>query len=320
MPISSPGGGYADTSKVQSTTRSRQAPASSSLTMDNFMLLLATELQNQDMNNPMSNSEMMQQLTSMATVQSMNTFTELSSTQYALSLMGQEVKVASTDKTGKMEMKTGIIAGVNLSTMKVFLEGSDVEYGLGNVMQIGKVPDPGDDDGNGSNDPDGSNKPDDPDGPNKPDDPDGPNKPDDPDDPNKPDDPSGDDDDKNKSRVSRMSAPDPVKASEASRTDPLTGRTARRVVKDDLPDVKSIQPASYRSSASYAKTYSETRTLRMEYLASDKREALARQYEIPEDKRIILASEDPNRKARGPAVGFSSGTSKEKTTLDPRRI
>lgn len=330
MAIPSLGGSYADSSKTESTTRSKQAPASSTLTMDNFMLLLATELQNQDMNSPMSNSEMMQQLTSMATVQSMNTFSELSSTQYALNLMGKEVRVAGTNKvTGQMEMKKGEIAGVNLSSMKVYLKDDDVAYGLGNIMEVGDVPEPKKDDEDDKDDDDGE-------GENKPEIPDvtPPTvKP-----PDTPPDTPPDPDKTNNSNASRAAAyaTDPRTGAEKSRasavndsdkakedsrvaalnsrTDPRTGRTATRVTKPneevqrtagsgsravDL-DVRTATTSS--SNSSFTKTYADTRSLRMEYLAFDKREALERQHEIPEDKRMILAAASSNRNATGPAA------------------
>ena len=45
------------------------------LTMTGFFQLLATQLQNQDMSNPMDNSELMAQMTQMAMMQSMNAMT-----------------------------------------------------------------------------------------------------------------------------------------------------------------------------------------------------------------------------------------------------
>lgn len=162
----------------QAPSNSR-APASDTLNMDDFMRLLAVQFQNQDMSNPMSNSEMMGQLTSMATVQAMNTFTELSTTQYAVGMIGQKVQVVQpkgsednkdeADKTktdDKLDKKVGIVTGIDLAAMKVYLDNSKTGYSIGQIMQVGTVPEP---------DPE---KPEDP----KPEDP----KPEDP----KPEDPS----------------------------------------------------------------------------------------------------------------------------------
>ncbi len=113
----------------------------SALDMDDFMLLLSVQMQNQDISNPMSNSEMMQQLTSMATVESMNTFTEYSMTQYALGMVGQTVTVAEADEvTGELTTKTGKVVGIDLFDMQIYIEGDTKGYGLGNVMEVGTIP------------------------------------------------------------------------------------------------------------------------------------------------------------------------------------
>lgn len=126
----------------KSTEKQPTSPASGSLTMDGFMKLMAVQLQNQDMSSPMDNAEMMSQLTQMSTVQAMNTFTELATTQYAMSMIGQDVKIASVDTNGKMNYIYGKICGINLSQNKVYVDGdSNTEgYGIGNIMEVGAVP------------------------------------------------------------------------------------------------------------------------------------------------------------------------------------
>ena len=75
------------------------------LTMTGFFQLLATQLQNQDMSNPMDNSELMAQMTQMAMMQSMNAMTAsmnnstaINTQTYAASLVGQEVTMAVTEE------------------------------------------------------------------------------------------------------------------------------------------------------------------------------------------------------------------------------
>ena len=46
------------------------------LTITSYIQLLATQLQNQDLTNPMDNSEMMNQMTQMAMVQALSSMTE----------------------------------------------------------------------------------------------------------------------------------------------------------------------------------------------------------------------------------------------------
>ena len=72
----------------------------SSLSMDDFWKLLAAQLRYQDSSNPMSNSEMMGQLTQMATMSAMDnmsstitdamaSLSQISLSSYATSLLGQ---------------------------------------------------------------------------------------------------------------------------------------------------------------------------------------------------------------------------------------
>ena len=78
-----------------------QANDKNTITMTGFFQLLATQLQNQDMTNPMDNSEIMAQMTQMAMVQSLtamtsavDTSTSVTTQTYAGGLLGQEVTMA----------------------------------------------------------------------------------------------------------------------------------------------------------------------------------------------------------------------------------
>ena len=77
------------------------------LTITDYFKLLAAQLANQDMTNPMDNSEMMAQMTQMAMVQSMGAMTDsittstaVTSQTYAAGLVGQELTVNNFAKAG----------------------------------------------------------------------------------------------------------------------------------------------------------------------------------------------------------------------------
>lgn len=258
----------------------RQAPSSSSLDMDDFMKLLAMQLQNQDMNSPMSNSEMMGQLTSMATVQSMNTFSELSSTQYALNLIGQEVKVSDIDKlTNEMKMISGTVSGINLSNMTIFLNDNSKGYGLGNVMEIGTIKEAPEN----VLDTDGDGKPDAPDvdGDGKPDAPEKPGDPEKPDDPgNDGDGPGGGDGagDKNEKSALRSRAAAPTsdgRAAAPSTTGATPGGQAASAAAGGittLPDGRASTPVG-RTAEDSGRTSAADRTTEYNDRAADVRAA-----------------------------------------------
>ncbi len=126
------------------------------LDITDYFQLLAAQLQNQDMTNPMDNSEMMAQLTQMAMVQSMSAMTEAIETSstintqvYAASLVGQEVTVAVTEEnalgvTQPVGVKYGKVESVNFTgaSPTIKLEGSDEEYPLSYLLGMGRIPDP----------------------------------------------------------------------------------------------------------------------------------------------------------------------------------
>ena len=146
------------------------------LTIESYFKLLAAQLANQDMTNPMDNSEMMAQMTQMAMVQSLTAMTESMKTStavttqtYAAGLIGQEVTVAVTEENEYGQaiptgVKYGKVCSVNLSgeTPTVRLEGDSKDYPLSYIMGMGKIDDPyaekKDEDGNGSETNSGTDK------------------------------------------------------------------------------------------------------------------------------------------------------------------
>ena len=118
------------TSLADTYVRNDVQANNSSLSMDDFWKLLSAQLRYQDMSNPMSNSEMMGQLTQMATMNAMdtmgetitaamNSMSQISLSSYATGLLGQEITVADLDKDGKLVGETtGKVDGVALSCVQ----------------------------------------------------------------------------------------------------------------------------------------------------------------------------------------------------------
>lgn len=126
------------------------------LTMTGYFQLLATQLQNQDMNNPMDNSELMAQMTQMAMVQSMTSMTEAMKTStavntqtYAASLVGQEVTMAVTEENSygqetPVDVKYATVEWVNFTSgdPTIKLKDDPKEYSLTHLVGMGRVPNP----------------------------------------------------------------------------------------------------------------------------------------------------------------------------------
>lgn len=126
------------------------------LTMTGYFQLLAAQLQNQDMSNPMDNSELMAQMTQMAMVQSMTSMTDamknstaVTTQTYAASLVGQEVTMAVTKENSygqetPVDVKYAKVEWVNFTSgdPTIKLEGDEKEYSLTHLVGMGRVPNP----------------------------------------------------------------------------------------------------------------------------------------------------------------------------------
>jgi len=139
------------------------------LTIESYFKLLAAQLANQDMTNPMDNSELMTQMVQMAMVQSLGTVTESLTTSstvttqtYAASLIGQDVTVALTKEEGGVEIAYDVLYGKVESVdftggdPVLKLEGSDKQFSLSHLLGMGKIKNPyeaKEEEGEGDSDP-----------------------------------------------------------------------------------------------------------------------------------------------------------------------
>lgn len=126
------------------------------LSMTGYFQLLATQLQNQDVSNPMDNSELMAQMTQMAMVQSMTSMTEamknstaVTTQTYAASLVGQEVTMAVTKENSygqetPVDVKYATVEWVNFTSgdPTIKLKDDPKEYSLTHLVGMGRVPNP----------------------------------------------------------------------------------------------------------------------------------------------------------------------------------
>ena len=147
--------GYAPIPDLKNSTMRKNADI---LTMNDFLKLMAVQMSNQDMSNPMSESEFMNQMVQMATVQAMTTFTDVATTTYAASLVGKEVTVAKIDGKDIKEVVGKVTgAGLYAGEQVIFVDG--VSYKLSSLMAVGVLPEkekpedkPGEKPGDGNGD------------------------------------------------------------------------------------------------------------------------------------------------------------------------
>ena len=137
-------------------TYSASSNEKNTLTIESYFKLLAAQLQNQDMTNPMSNSEMMAQMTQMAMVQSIGTMTDavnnsmnITTQTYAAGLVGQEITVAVTEENEygqpvAVGVKYGIVESVSLvgGNPTIRLADDSTDYSLSYIVGMGKIDNP----------------------------------------------------------------------------------------------------------------------------------------------------------------------------------
>ena len=108
----------------------------STLSQDDFLKLMITELTNQDFNNTMDTSQMVNQMTQFSNMQAMNEMLSYSRTNYAMSLVGKTVTASRYTVSGDLDTTTGKIDKVSLVDDEyVFYIGSK-RYTLSQIMTV----------------------------------------------------------------------------------------------------------------------------------------------------------------------------------------
>lgn len=104
--------------------------------LDDFYTLFAKQLQNQDMMNPVDDSQFLAQMAQMATVQAMEQMNEMTMTSYAFEFLGKEVIIAEYDVKNELKTVEGVVEKVTLynGEPQVFVGGK--AYELAQVMEV----------------------------------------------------------------------------------------------------------------------------------------------------------------------------------------
>ena len=113
----------------------------SELSIDDFLKLMAAQLRNQDMNNPMSEGEFMSQLAQFSSLQAISNLATLNATTYSVSLLGKEVTVARLLPNGVLFTETGVVTGIGLFDGDPIIYIGENRYSLGEIMAVGRLPD-----------------------------------------------------------------------------------------------------------------------------------------------------------------------------------
>ena len=112
------------------------------LDVESFLQLIVAQIQNQDVlggdsgGGNSSSSDFANQLLQMTVVQSLSDMMTMSTTSYAMSMIGKEVVVAQMDGAEVIET-TGVVTGVSIYGDEPILHVNGEEYKLSSVMTVG---------------------------------------------------------------------------------------------------------------------------------------------------------------------------------------
>lgn len=106
------------------------------LKMQDFLNLLIAQISNQDVMNPMDNTEFIAQMAQFSSLQAMTDLSELAMQGQATSLIGKCVVVADYNDYGKLETQEGIVQKVTIHSGATKLYVNDMEYDYSNVMEV----------------------------------------------------------------------------------------------------------------------------------------------------------------------------------------
>lgn len=117
---------------------------SNTLDMDDFLLLMVTQLQNQSIDNATDTSDMLNQMVQVSVIEAINNISTLigdsTTMTYAASLVGKNVVVGQYIDN-KLVEKEGIVKGTGTlnGQQVIFLEDDSCFY-LTDIMALGKLP------------------------------------------------------------------------------------------------------------------------------------------------------------------------------------
>ncbi len=114
------------------------------MSQDDFLTLLATELQNQDPTDPLDNKDLVLQLSQFSTLSTMETlnknmenFISTSTINTLTGLIGKSVTYDTTDADGNKTSSSGTVGGVNISSDgTVTLDVGGASVGTANITSI----------------------------------------------------------------------------------------------------------------------------------------------------------------------------------------
>ena len=111
------------------------------LDMMDFITLMITQMTNQGIDDSMDTSEMLNQMVQMQMIQSMVNMTDAVTMNYAASLVGKEVTVGKLEE-GKLQEVVGTVTANGTMDGQPVIFIDDKYYYLSDIMAVGRLPEP----------------------------------------------------------------------------------------------------------------------------------------------------------------------------------
>ena len=110
-----------------------------SLSVSDFFDLMIAQLTNQDFMNPVDDTQYLAQLAQFSSLQAMNELAQYSKTNYATSLIGKEVTIATTSEDEESGIITGVVDRVSVRNNNYYVQVNGKDYSLSQINSFGNV-------------------------------------------------------------------------------------------------------------------------------------------------------------------------------------
>ena len=129
--------GYAGLEEAQAYRKSlSEASAKDSMSMQDFLMLVVSQMQNQDINNTMDNGQFMAQMAQIASMQAMQELTAAFMSSMSMSYIGKYVRAAATTDDGRYLRQEGYVDRVSFNGGEAMIFLNDVWYKVQDVYEV----------------------------------------------------------------------------------------------------------------------------------------------------------------------------------------
>lgn len=165
VPIATPAD---DVGHKSTTVRADSAEANNTLSFEDMLLLMVTQLQNQTIDNTADTNDMMNQIIQMTVMQAItdmktqvDDLTEANIMSYSASLVGQTVTMGVLNKNGELvDEKVGVITATGTYNGQRVVYMGDEYYPINQILAVGTLPPKRGESGNETENPDETEPPD----------------------------------------------------------------------------------------------------------------------------------------------------------------